>query len=68
MTEGKGVERKIITTLNKRLLSTSEIARLLEMRRDVASGYLEALVHQGKIKKEKVGRSNVYTINREPQQ
>ena len=62
MSEAKGVERKIITTLNKRLLSTSEIARLLEMRREVTTGYLQALVHQGKIKKEKVGRTYVYTV------
>jgi hypothetical protein len=30
------------------------------MRREVASGYLEALRNQGKLKKTKVGRSNVY--------
>ncbi|MBI4018020.1 MAG: hypothetical protein HY368_00210 [Candidatus Aenigmarchaeota archaeon] len=64
MSEGVGVERKIITLLDKRLLSTSQIAKKLRMRREVATGYLEALVHQGKIKKEKVGRSNIYTIYR----
>ena len=62
MSEGKGVERKIITLLDKRLLSTSQIAKKLQMRREVTTGYLEALVHQGKLKKEKVGRSNVYTL------
>ncbi|MBI2578651.1 MAG: hypothetical protein HYW26_02995 [Candidatus Aenigmarchaeota archaeon] len=62
MSEGKGVEKKIITILNQRLLSTSQIAKKLDMRREVTTGYLEALVHQGKIRKDKVGRSNVYTV------
>lgn len=60
----KGVERKIITILNRKLLSTSQIARKLDMRREVTTGYLEALVHQGKIKKTRVGRSNVYTVEK----
>ena len=54
------VEKKILNLLSKELLSTSQVAKKLHMRREVASGYLEALRNQGKLKKTKVGRSNVY--------
>ncbi|MDI6721669.1 MAG: hypothetical protein QMD85_04720 [Candidatus Aenigmarchaeota archaeon] len=54
------IEKKIIRLLSDELLSTSQVARKLGMRREVASGYLEALKHQGKLEKTRVGRSNVY--------
>jgi len=53
-------EKKIISLLSKQLMSTSQLAKKLKMRREVVAGYLEALKNQGKLKKTRVGRSNVY--------
>jgi predicted transcriptional regulator len=55
-------EKRILDLLSKELLSVSQIAKKLGIRRDVAAGYLEALKNQGKLELHKVGRSNVYTI------
>lgn len=56
------VEKKILDMLiEDELLSTSEIARKMKMRREVTAGFMEALADQGKVKKTKVGRSNIYT-------
>ena len=61
MSEVSVVEKKIIDILNEdEILSTSGIARKLKMRRELTAGYLEALADQGKLRKAKVGRSNVY--------
>lgn len=54
------VEKKILRLLSEELLSTSQIARKMNMRRDVAAGYLEALHNQGKLEKSRVGRSIIY--------
>ena len=42
-------EKKILGILSKRLLSVSQVAKELGIRRDVAAGYLEALKNQGKL-------------------
>ena len=55
-------EKKILDILSKELLSVSQVAKKLGIRRDVAAGYLEALKNQGKLEFHKVGRSNIYTI------
>ena len=55
-------EKKILDLLSKKILSVSQIAKNLEIRRDVVAGYLEALKNQGKLKFHRVGRSNVYTV------
>ena len=55
-------EKKILDLLNKELLSVSRIAKKLGIRRDVATGYLEALKNQGKLEFHRVGKSNIYTI------
>lgn len=57
-------EKKVIRLLSDRLLSVSQIARELGVRRDVATGYLEALKNQGKLEFHRVGRSNVYMLAR----
>ncbi|MFC2143038.1 hypothetical protein ACFLQN_01420 [Candidatus Aenigmatarchaeota archaeon] len=54
-------EKKVLELLSARLMSVSQIAKELNIRRDVATGYLEALKNQGKLDFYKVGRSNVYT-------
>ena len=54
------VEDMIIDILSKELMSTSQVARKLNMRREVAAGYLEALMNQGKLEKTRVGRSIIY--------
>ena len=60
-------EKKILDLLSKELLSVSQIAKRLGIRRDVAAGYLEALKNQGKLELHRVGRSNVYMVPRRPQ-
>lgn len=65
MSEGltdNNFEKKILDLINKELLSVSQIAKKLGMRRDVVTGYCEALKNQGKLEFHKVGKSNVYTI------
>lgn len=67
MTDGitpNDMEKRIIVLLSKRLLSVSQIAKNLEMRREIITGYLEALKNQGKLEFHKVGKSNVYTTTR----
>jgi len=56
-------EKRILSLLGKKLMSTSQVARELGMRRDVAAGYLQALKNQGKLQFFKVGRSHVYTTS-----
>ncbi len=53
-------EKRILELLSKNLMSTSQVARVLGMRRDVTAGYLQALKNQGKLDFYKVGRSHVY--------
>lgn len=57
-------EKKIIDLLSSKLLSVSQIAKELGVRRDIITGYLEALKNQGKLEFHKVGKSNVYTLSR----
>ena len=57
-------EKKILDLLSKELLSVSQIARKLGVRRDVVTGYCEALKNQGKLEFHRVGRSNIYTVPR----
>lgn len=57
-------EKKILDLLSKELLSVSQISKKLGIRRDVATGYCEALKNQGKLEFHKVGKSNVYTVTR----
>jgi hypothetical protein len=57
-------EKKVLDLLTDSLLSVSQIAKKMGVRRDVATGYLEALKNQGKLEFHVVGRSNVYTVRR----
>ncbi|MBN2202765.1 MAG: hypothetical protein JW700_01070 [Candidatus Aenigmarchaeota archaeon] len=61
---GADFEKKVLDILGQELLSVSQIAKKLGMRRDVAAGYLEALKNQGKLELHKVGRSNIYMVPR----
>lgn len=54
------VEKKILAMLGQELLSTSAIAKRINMRREVVVGYLEALKDQGKLEKITVGRYHLY--------
>ena len=60
VTHDEITEEKIISLLEKKLMSTSELAKLLDMRRDMIVGYLEALKGQGKLEMIVIGRSHVY--------
>jgi predicted transcriptional regulator len=53
-------EKKVLSLLENSLMSTSQLAKELGMRRDMVVGYLEALRDQGKVEKIRVGRSDVY--------
>ena len=44
-------------------MSVSQIARETKIRRDVITGYLEALKNQGKLEFHRIGKSNVYTLS-----
>jgi predicted transcriptional regulator len=57
------VEKRILILLGRKIMSTSQAARELGMRRDITAGYLEALKNQGKLDFFKVGRSHVYTTS-----
>ncbi len=54
------VEKRILNLLSKQIMSTSQVAKEINMRRELTAGYLEALMHQGKLEKTIVGKSNVY--------
>jgi predicted transcriptional regulator len=56
-------EKRILDMLGRKIMSTSQVARELGMRRDITAGYLEALKNQGKLDFFKVGRSHVYTTS-----
>jgi len=57
-------ESRIMSLLSTRLLSVSQIAKELGVRRDLICGYLEALKNQGKLEFHRVGKSNVYTVSK----
>ena len=59
------VEKRILNLLSKQIMSTSQVAKKLNMRREVTVGYLEALRDQGKLEKTKVGKSNIYRTIRD---
>ena len=59
------VERRILTLLSREIMSTSQVAKKLNMRRELTAGYLEALRDQGKLEKTKVGKSNIYRTLKE---
>ncbi len=54
------VEKRILNLLSRQIMSTSQVAKKVNMRRELTAGYLEALMHQGKLEKTIVGKSNVY--------
>lgn len=56
----KDIESKILKILSERILSTSQLAKELGIKRYILTGYLEALKNQGKLEFYKVGKSNVY--------
>ena len=53
-------EDKLLKLLGERPRSVSELARLLNVRRDYLTGYLEALRDKGQVQRIPVGRSYVY--------
>jgi len=56
-----GVKNRILDTIGKKPMSLSEVSRVLNVRRDFVSGYLEAMRHEGKVEVVAVGRSKVYS-------
>lgn len=60
----KSLEDRILGILSGRIISTSQLAKELGLRRDMLTGYLEAMKNQGKLEFHRVGKSNVYTITK----
>ncbi len=58
------LEERIIQLLGTNLMSVSQVASILGLRKDIAAGHLEALKRQGKLELFVVGKSNVYTVPR----
>jgi len=56
------LEKRIISELGKGLMSVSQLANKLGVRRDFLTGYLECLRHQGKLEKIEVGKAYVYRV------
>ena len=56
------LEAKIIRELRKGLMSVSNLADRLGVRRDFLAGYLECLRHQNKLEKMEVGKAYVYRV------
>jgi biotin operon repressor len=56
----RGIESRILKILSERILSTSQLAKELGIKRYILVGYLEALKNQGKLEFYRVGKSNVY--------
>lgn len=61
----ENIEQKILDVLGREVMSTSQLAKNLDVTRYILAGYLEALRNQGKLELHKVGKSNVYTLSRE---
>ena len=57
-------KRRILSTLDKKPMSLSELSRKLKLRRDFVSGYLESMRHEGEVLVVRVGRSKVYRRKR----
>ena len=62
----ESLEQNILNLLQDNLLSVSQIAKKLNIRKDVAAAYLESLRQQGKLELFEIGKSKVYTIPRRP--
>jgi biotin operon repressor len=56
----RNIEGKILKILSERIVSTSQLAKELGIKRYILTGYLEALKNQGKLEFYRVGKSNVY--------
>ena len=56
----RGIEARILKILSERIVSTSQLAKELGIKRYILVGYLEALKNQGKLEFYRVGKSNVY--------
>lgn len=54
------IKRRILSTLDEKPMSLSELSRKLKLRRDFVSGYLEAMRYDGEVRMISVGRSKVY--------
>lgn len=56
----KDIKKKILNLIRDDPISVSELARMLKLRREFVSGYMEAMYHNGEVKVVTVGRSKVY--------
>ena len=63
----KELENSILNLLSKNLMSVTQVANTLGIRKDLASKYLEFMRQQGKLELFVVGTSNVYTVPRSVQ-
>ena len=54
------IKRRILSTIREEPMSVSELSRRLKIRRDFATGYLEAMRGDDEVEVIMVGRSKVY--------
>ncbi|MBW6461531.1 MAG: hypothetical protein K0B07_00575 [DPANN group archaeon] len=66
-TIGLNTEAKIISKLNDKPCSVSQLAQDLKIRRDFLAGFLEAMRLTGKLEVIDVGRAKVYRPIKEVQ-
>lgn len=60
--DSKILEDEIMEELSKELMSVSELADRLDVRRDFLAGYLECLKDHDKLEKMEVGKAHVYRV------
>ncbi len=56
----RDVKTRIISILQKKPISLSELSRQTKLRREFLTGFLEAMRQEGKVDVVTVGRSKVY--------
>jgi septum site-determining protein MinD len=58
------LEFKVLDLLGKNLMSVTQVANTLGIRKDIAAKHLDSLKQEGKLELFVVGKSNVYTVPR----
>lgn len=58
----ENLENRILEELSEELMSVSELAKRLDVRRDFLAGYLECLKDQDKLEKMEVGKAHVFRV------
>lgn len=60
--KGQNLEDRIMEELSEELMSVSELAKRLDVRRDFLAGYLECLKDRDDLEKMEVGKAHVFRV------